>query len=453
MERIEAAVAALPSDHERRRVSWRGTQARLPIVRIELDATVLNPRSHRIRAQLESDPALKEAVERDPDGLEAQEAIAKLLRETPGFDALKQNLHDDKQREPGIVTDTGRLVNANTRAVALRDLGETHIEVMVLPADATNAEIYDLELDLQVAQDYRQDYTFTNQLLFVDDLIAEQGRDEEMVALQLRWASRSSPSSIRKAVAQVQRYVRHLDLIRDIQSMSGGRLPLTFFDISEQALLEFDTRYETLRNKDPIAAKKLRDARILGLLVDLGYDRQRMVDGEWVDDYLSEAFQEQVLLKDLVGQLGSRQAAPDGEGARDDLEVFEDEAASDGVTSDTQAVVEQLMRRLAESAKDEVIRLPTVDGERDFDREEVSAAVQEAMRNAAEDAKNAARAGSALEMPIHLIEDAAKKLVKARGAYEAVAGRAEFDQRRMTHEIGKARRAIEALEQATPSTH
>jgi len=446
-QRIEQALDALPAEHETSRAPWRGQQARLPVIRIGLDSTVLNPRSHRIRAQLESNLVVKKTIDQEPDGEAAQTAIAALLRATPGFGRLRQNLKDEPQREPGIIDRTGRLINANTRAVALREVGVDYIEVMVLPADATLNEIYDLELDLQVAEDYRQDYSFTNQLLFVDDLISEQGRDEERVALQLRWASSSNDLSIKKGVEKVRRFVRHLDIIRDIQQLSGGKVPLIDFDDAEQTLLEFDARYEGLRDKDPAGAQRLKQARILGLLVGLGYDRQRAVDADWVETYLTEAFEEQETLKDLIEPLAAAGGSTQSTAALEGFEDFEDETTSDAANSATHLVVDQLVRRLSESAHDELVKLPTVDGEKNFERDQVIGAINDAMRNAAEDARNATKAGNTRKLPIHLVEEAAKSLAKARQAYDKIAEHPEFEHGAMASAAEKARRALDALDQ------
>lgn len=451
-QRIEHALDALPAEAETLRVPWRGKSERMTVIRIGLDSTVLNPRSHRIKSQLESDLSAKAAIAQDAEGEQAQEAIRKLLRATPGFEALKNDLEQKDQREPGIITRQGRLINANTRAVALADLGREYIEVAVLPADATIGEIYDLELDLQVAQDYRQDYTFTNQLLFIEDLIIEQGRDEQEVAIRLGWATPTKQSSIKKGVDRVRRYVRHLDLIRDIQDMSGGKVPLTDFDDAEQALQEFDTAYESLRDKNPTQARRLKQARTLGLLVDLGYERQRQVDGAWVETHLADAFQEQPVLKDLVGALvASADTDADGNSDGGDLEDFEDPESEDDDADPNGAlsahkVVDVLARRLSESALEETVKLPTAEGEKEFPREIIRAAINDAMRTAAEDAKNAAKAGSALNLPVHLVEEAAKRLAKAREAYDRVSGQDGFDDQGMQKQLDKATRALEALQ-------
>lgn len=444
-EAIAKSLDALAADHETHRVRWRDKMERLPVIRIALDSVVLNPRSHRIKSQLESSPEVRKLIDADPDDDAAQECIAKLLRATPGFGDLKQNLDDEPQREPGIVTREGRLINANTRAVALRDLGDDYIEVAVLPSDAALGEIYDLELDLQVAEDYKQDYTFTNELLFVEDLITDQGRNEEEVAQRLRWATPTKPSTMKSGIEKVRRYVRHLDLIREIQAMSGGRVPLTDFDDAEQTLQEFDKAYESLRDKDPVGAERLKGARTLGLLVDLGYSRQRNVNPQWVEAYLAEAFEEHSVLRGVADAVAG-ESLPPASADPDGLEAFEDsEQNGGGEEAVVHRVVSLLTERLSESSRAEQVRLPTPSGEKDFDRESIREAVNDAMRVAVEDSKRADRAGDELQRPIHFVEEASKQLSKARQAYETVADRGEFDHDAFRQRVQKATRALDAV--------
>ncbi len=443
---IERALASLPAEPETHRVPWRGKMERFPVVRIPLESLVLNPTSHRIKSQLESAPGARKAIEEDPDGESAQSALTDLLRATIRFEELKQNLDDEEQREPGIVTRGGRLINGNTRAVALRDLGEEHMDVAVLPADANLGELYDLELDLQVAQDFRQDYSFTNELLFVDDLISYEGRDEAEVAERLRWATPTKPSSIKRGAERVRRYVRHLALIREIQEMSGGAIPLTDFDDAEQALQELDKAYESMRDKDPVAAERMKTARTLGLLVELGYSRQRAVDARWVEEYLDEALDQDPILGDV-----SRAVADRGGGEPEDggggFEAFEGDVEAEPGPA-VHSVVGLLTERLSQSADEETVTLPTPEGEKEFEREAVRESIYQAMGAAVEDKKRTEKAGDELDRPAVFTNDAAQRLTKAREAYELVAGRSGFDEPALRAAVEKAARSLDALRQS-----
>src|ERR1700679_2588434 len=113
IERALAAANARP-DAERIRVAWKSGDIAATVVELPVGDVVLNPNSHRIRAQLESS-ADRELVLHDPFNPLAQTAIEGLLRDAAEFDGLKASLKDVGQAEPGVVTATGLLVNSNTR--------------------------------------------------------------------------------------------------------------------------------------------------------------------------------------------------------------------------------------------------------------------------------------------------------------------------------------------------
>jgi hypothetical protein len=450
-ESIEAAVGALPEDAETLRIQWRGSILRLKIIRLQLSLALLNPDSHRIKAQLESDDEASGAIKADPHSLESQEAISEVLRSTPGFEALKTDLEDKGQVDPGIVTRTGLLVNANTRAVALRELRVDYIEVAVLPPDATIGEIYALELSLQVAPDFKQEYTFTNELLFVDDLITKENKSEQEVALSLSWAAGSKKGSIEKGIEKVRRYVRHLDLIREVQRISAGKIPLTFFDDALQALLELDRDYQALRDSHPIGANRLKKARILGLLVDLGYDRQRQVDERWVKAHLQDAFEENPLLSGLMAQGLVGEAGTNSTDLGDQFGELEE--ISDGLNTSSGSaegdqifsVVEILVEALSRGAKADQVNLLTSDGERSVGRAELIEAVQDSMRLAADDAKDAAKDGDKLLLPRQRLAQASKNLKKAREAYDSVQDQPGFAKEGFVAEFQLVELALDAI--------
>ena len=158
-----------PGD-EQLNLPWRDGLEDFPVVKMLKDVVLLNHRSHRIRAQVESHPE-HQLIETDPRSEESQDLIATILREGDGYKELMTNLSEVGQLQAGVMTHEGLLVNANRRVVALRELDDEYVRVAVLPSDAVEQEIDLLELHLQVKRDYKADYSFTNELLFVNDLI------------------------------------------------------------------------------------------------------------------------------------------------------------------------------------------------------------------------------------------------------------------------------------------
>jgi len=166
------------------------TEGPFPVINVPVGAVVFNPRSHRIKSQLESHPRAH-LVESDPYSDEAQQVIHEILAATENFDALKENLSDQGQRESGVVTRDGLLVNANRRLAALRELGVDYVRAALLPSDADDHAIDRLELELQVQLELKQDYTFTNELIFLDELQKRHDYPEDKAAKALNWAASS----------------------------------------------------------------------------------------------------------------------------------------------------------------------------------------------------------------------------------------------------------------------
>jgi hypothetical protein len=187
---IARHLAALDRDREaeRRSLPWKQGRKLMPVIEISVDDVVLNPKSHRIRAQLESHED-RAVVESDPFTEPAQAIITNILASTEEYPALRDNLREEGQREPGVVTRMGVLVNGNTRVVALRELRRRYIRLIVLPEDAGPQEIDRLELQLQMQREFKQDYTFTNQLLAVNDMISRYHQSYEEIAQALGWGN------------------------------------------------------------------------------------------------------------------------------------------------------------------------------------------------------------------------------------------------------------------------
>jgi hypothetical protein len=430
-------------DAERIRLPWQSGEYTATVIEVPISGVVLNPRSHRIRSQLES-AARREAVTRDPFGEEAQKVIADILRGTERFDDLKSNLNDVGQIDPGVVSHTGLLVNANTRCVALRDLGSRYIRVAVLPQDASEEEIDRLELRLQMKRDFRRPYTFTNELLFIEDLVRQYHDKPEQIAIEMNWASESQGAGLRRAEEQVQQRLRMLALIREVQHMGGGRFPLTQFDETQQAIQEIDDEYETLKRRDESAAKRLRDTRLVGLLSDVGYRELREIDESFVEEYLLPSMEEQDLFRGNVDRLMQVQPPAD-EDEVPGLDVL----GPPEVQQPGQRTATPLLNLLTESAGKE--RVVVADGAGPIIDQPRSAFVAElkvAIVSAAQDARDDRQEGDRLDRPRALIRRATRIVRNATEAFQKVQGQPAFSVpllRAAVVELGSAHQALESM--------
>jgi hypothetical protein len=444
-----AAADAKP-DAERIRVAWRTSEIFATVIELPVDKVVLNPNSHRIRAQLESSPE-RDLVRRDPFGAEAQAAIEGLLRDAEEFDDLKVNLRDVGQIEPGVVTSSGLLVNANTRCVALRDNRARYIRAAVLPPDATQEEIDRLELRLQMKRDFHSDYTFTNELLFIEDLVKQYRYQPDQIALEMGWASKSDAAGLRRKAEQARSYLRMLALIRDVQEMSSGRLKIVNFDSNRQAIMELDEEFERLKSSDFRAAQELKEARLVALLAGAGYRELRAIDAQFLETYLIPAMEDRPGLRPHVEVLTAR--AQDTPAADlTGLDVLEDVPTQRPPASGRSAA--PMLGLLTRSVGEDSVVIESADGERHtVGRSYFCDELRLAVEGAAEDVRLDREEGDLLNRPLDLVRKATKQVRAAVEAYAAVKDRDDFDAPRMraaVTELGTAQAALAELVDSRP---
>jgi hypothetical protein len=445
-ERVIAALEARDPDVDGSlRLPWHDDVRSFPVVELELDAVVLNPNSHRIQAQLESHPQA-DLIRSDPFTDEAQELIAEILREQiPGFDALRDNLAEDTQRQPGVVSPVGLLVNANRRAVALRDNGAHYIRVAVLPP-ASGDEISDLELSLQVQIDFRQDYTFTNRLLFVDELVNLQNRDIDEVARALNVAASTSERELEKGRSKVNQDTRVLALIRELQRRGAGQPNLTTFDKQEIAFEELDASYQDTFEEDPVGAAGMREARLLGILADVPYRDLRRFDAEALGTYLIPWLEDDDLFGEVLPALAPIQVEAEEE-EPEGLDILEGEEAGEDEgpeMSDLERIT-ALVDLFAGTAGEAEITLPTEEGERTEEREKTCEVLKDTLRAAAVEITDDRRHDNRLERPLNRALEAERKVRSSHEAFERVADNDEFDPEPLREALGSVRERLDTL--------
>jgi hypothetical protein len=99
-------------------------------------------------------------------------------------------LKTEKQRQPILITSRGVVVNGNRRLAGMRDLYTegghsefSHVRCQVLPPTATNDEIVEVEVRLQMKQRTELDYDWINECIAVRELKESKKTDKELMAL------------------------------------------------------------------------------------------------------------------------------------------------------------------------------------------------------------------------------------------------------------------------------
>lgn len=282
-ERLKLAMA---ENGAKVTVDWRGTPRHLDVISMPVDLLYFNPDTHRIRAQRTLDPARNRTLQEEPWSEPAQEYLRYLLtcnpanpsQTDPDYITLRDELDAFGQKDPGIISPHGILVDGNTRCAALRDLGVKHIQVAVLPSDTSRDDINNVELALQLRRDKRRDYSYINRLIAIEEQLAS-GRREEDVAREF---------NIRVKTLRLDRWVYQLimDAIDRSATDHGARLRLVDFEDHQEKLRELSRDYANLQKTDPEGAEQLKESRLA--MVVLGYAKTdvRYVESDFHTRYL-----------------------------------------------------------------------------------------------------------------------------------------------------------------------
>jgi len=284
-ERLNQAMA---DDGAKVTIDWRGEQKHLYVISVPVNLLYLNPDTHRIRAQRTLDPERNKAIEDDPWGEEAQAYLLDLLKQRPSnpdqvdpdYIALMDELDQSGQREPGVVSPYGILVDGNTRAAALRELGVPNIKAGVLPNDTSRQDINDVELKLQLRRDRRRDYSYINRLIAIEEELG-RGRSATDVARDF---------NIKPNTLQRDQWVYDLilDAIERSRTGSGAALRLVDFEQHQEKLRELHRDYTKLAGTDKDAAASLLETRLALLLLDYPKTTLRLAEGDFYTRYLED---------------------------------------------------------------------------------------------------------------------------------------------------------------------
>lgn len=444
-QRIAEAKLAAEGDltSEKIRIPWKDEHVTLTVVSVPIESVVLNPRSHRIRADLESHPDSRSVID-SPYSDGAQAVIADVIGRQPGFSDLCESLREHGQREPGVVSSKGVLVNANRRAIALRETGQEYIRVGVLPTDAGQREIEQLELRLQMQKEYKEPYSFTNELIFVKDLVTIYGYDASRVAIELGWAASSDGRQIAKGRSQVEQYLRILDVIREFQQSGGSGVPITRFDGAKQSLIELDDAGQRLIGRDA-EARRLRDMRIAGMVIGLGYEPLRQIDGDFVEEYLYPRMSESddAVLVCCADALTS--AIPADDEPLPGIDVLEPFSPS---TEDPPRDPRPLLDLIVAVETDHRAPVPAPPGMNPVlaDVDWLQESLRPVIVAAAEEARDSRRAEASAGAPVAYLDAAISKLRKASEAYDRAHGRTGFDKRKFEFKLKRLAKQVEELQ-------
>lgn len=143
-------------------------------------------RTHRKQAEYAEQHALPPDFFADPESDEAQHAQHQILLGLIDAEGLREDLLKREQLFPLVLTKDGYIVDGNRRTAALREKGEEQLEAVVLPDDADAIDLYETELELQMARETKADYSWIDEALHVRYGINELDESIEKIAKRMR---------------------------------------------------------------------------------------------------------------------------------------------------------------------------------------------------------------------------------------------------------------------------
>ncbi|MER6116322.1 ParB N-terminal domain-containing protein [Streptomyces sp. NPDC001743] len=404
--------------------AWPRSEKELPIVELEVTWVRFSVINHRTKAEQireQRKAGRDDLFSRDPLGKEAQDAQYRILRGQDGFEDLKSDLQSRGQQEPAIVTGDGVLINGNRRSAAMRSLfvdddvrSACYVKCLVLPADATAAELVDLETELQVAKDFKQDYSWINEALLIEELYERENKDFKRVA-----------ERVHRRTEEVRDYYEKIQQVHQLVALSDGTREYVDFIPNESAFAELAKH---VKNKSETEAKAVKDVYFLGTLAGVEYRNLRHLRRPdaaalVVDELRANATLAPLL--DVLPQASGSAAASEDDDLLDSFLDDEPEASEP---------LEDLLRLVATKGLGESIQV--ADGGA-IEMTDLLKSLRDVVKNAAQEAAEDTQDRREITAPLERVEKAALELKRAIEALPKARRYDEWDEREFSVRIEK----------------
>ncbi len=410
--------------------AWPREDRDLPVVELEVDWVRLSTLNHRTRAEQRREvmrSGQQDLFTADPLGEEAQSAQYKILCGQSGFGDLKQNLESRGQQEHAVVTAEGVLINGNRRTAALRSLYHDednldcrYVRCLVLPADATPTELVLLETELQVAKDFKQDYSWVNQALLIEELYEQSGRSFDKVAALMH-----------RSVKEVREDYEKIQQVNQLVDMSGGASLHVDFEPNESA---FNELAQYIRNKTEDEKEAVRTVYFLGTLSGVNYRELRHLRRSDALQLVSDELSGDAQLDSILELAGNSSA--EAHGPSDDLldAVLGEGAGTNPVAS--------MLNLVSRHDRETPLILPNGS---QAELGEVFAQLRGAVEKAAHEAAEQKKDHDAVVAPIKRLEKAAQELARALDTLDSARATPGWDEVLFAAKLDRIRELVKSL--------
>lgn len=412
--------------------AWPREDRELPVVEVEVAWVRFSTLNHRTKAEqlrMMTQTGQADLFTADPLGQTAQEAQYEILASQAGFPEIKADLAERGQQEHAVITAEGVLINGNRRAAALRsllrddnDLNARYIRCLVLPADATPTELILLETELQVAKDFKQDYSWVNQALLIEELYNENDRSFERVA-----------AIMHRPVKEVREDFEKIQQVNQLVDLSGGKWLHVDFEPNESA---FDELAQYIRNKTDEEKESARAVYFLGTLAGVNYRDLRHLRRPDCRDLVEAELTGDPLLAQVLELADSMESGDSN--ADDDLL---DDILGEGPSSNS---VSRVLNLLARQDKDAPVVFP--DGTQ-AELVDVHSQIARAVKKAADEAAEQKKDQSAVSAPIMRLDQAIQNIERAQETIDNARALPGWDEAKFRALVHRAKELLTEFEQ------
>lgn len=291
------ASKVVASTDRREFYGFRNRRHNLPLIQIPIGLPVYRMENFRTftdqRDYIATEGKKADYFSAGQESEEAQQAQHQLLYrlalkgKADSVVPVSDVLEAEGQREALLITAGGVVVNGNRRLAALRELYEqgskfshfSHIDVLVLPADATVEEIVDIEANLQARPETKLDYDWIGEAQLISRLV-NLGRSPKAVADQLGRKEKDIKYAI-QTLAEADLYLKEApgtqgsySEIREDAEQLFGDLP-KLLDGKSEAMKEASRviAWTLYQNKGRLEGRLYDYNAVIGTLADNVLDR------------------------------------------------------------------------------------------------------------------------------------------------------------------------------------
>ncbi|MDP3793108.1 MAG: hypothetical protein Q8Q89_05300 [bacterium] len=230
----------------------------MPVYSLPIKLLVFNVKNGRFAADLEN---LELALGRKLNAWRPDDAkkVKQILLEKSAHDTkmFKENLKRQGQKDPGVITSAGVVINANRRMAILSELYEetgqakySVLDTSILPHGTSETEIYKVEAQLQYAKDFKQSFGAVNELLKIEEGLRHMPKRELVILLG-------------RDERYIDEHIAQLNLLRAYSKYAWGRR-VDYKKIEEEQITEIITDVE--KNIRKFKSEGLRSVEINKLL-------------------------------------------------------------------------------------------------------------------------------------------------------------------------------------------